>query len=171
MEKLGSADFVNQKKKKNDGLTACLWNDLMKILKKIFFFRETLTSPWAEFRAKFRPLGRLFCPNRPLGWALIKSPYLSWLCSTSQNLLIQNIIDRLKKIIVTLQNGLISCQTTVKYITVRTNNVHAACGTTTNSDPTTLYTAWSTINFLNIWARKTFFVITVKFELCGSTTE
>ena len=36
-----------------------------------FFFRETPTSPWAEFRAKFRPLGRLFCPIRPLAWPLL----------------------------------------------------------------------------------------------------
>ena len=39
--------------------------------KKIFFFffffflRETPTSPWVPFRAKFRPLGRLFRPSRP----------------------------------------------------------------------------------------------------------
>ena len=58
-------------------ITTCLWNELMKILKKkkkkkksfFFFYRETPTS-WAPFRAKFRPLGRLFRPSRPLGWAL-----------------------------------------------------------------------------------------------------
>ena len=31
-----------------------------------FFFRETTTSPWDPFRAKFRPLWRLFRPSRPL---------------------------------------------------------------------------------------------------------
>ena len=36
-----------------------------------FFFRETPTSPWVPFRAKFRPLGRLFRPSRPLAWSLI----------------------------------------------------------------------------------------------------
>ena len=36
-----------------------------------FFFRETSTSPWVPFRAKFRPLGRLFRPSRPLAWSLI----------------------------------------------------------------------------------------------------
>ena len=39
--------------------------------KKKFFFRETPTSPWVPFRAKFRPLGRLFRPIRPLAWSLI----------------------------------------------------------------------------------------------------
>ena len=38
--------------------------------KKIFFFRETPTSPWVPFRAKFRPLGRLFRPIHPLAWSL-----------------------------------------------------------------------------------------------------
>ena len=33
--------------------------------KKYFFFRETPTSPWDQYRAKFRPLGRVFRPNRP----------------------------------------------------------------------------------------------------------
>ena len=33
-----------------------------------FFFRETPTSPWVPFRAKFRPLGRLFRPSRPLAY-------------------------------------------------------------------------------------------------------
>ena len=35
-----------------------------------FFFRETPTSPWVPFRAKFWPLGRLFRPSRPLAWSL-----------------------------------------------------------------------------------------------------
>ena len=35
-----------------------------------FFFRETPTSPWVPFRAKFRALGRLFRPIRPLAWSL-----------------------------------------------------------------------------------------------------
>ena len=43
--------------------------------KKIFFFfffflRETPTSPWVPFRAKFRPPGRPFRPSRPLAWSL-----------------------------------------------------------------------------------------------------
>ena len=45
-----------------------------------FFFRETPTSPWVPFRAKFRPLGRLFRPSRPLAWSLlltfIKLPFV-----------------------------------------------------------------------------------------------
>ena len=35
-----------------------------------FFFRETPTSPWVPFRAKFRPPGRPFRPSRPLAWSL-----------------------------------------------------------------------------------------------------
>ena len=39
----------------------------MKILKKIKKkIRETPTSPWPQFGAKFRPLGHLFCPSCPL---------------------------------------------------------------------------------------------------------
>ena len=60
--------------------------------KKIFFFffRETPTSPWVPFRAKFRPLGRLFRPSRPLAWSLvillslIASDYQLYLSITSQ---------------------------------------------------------------------------------------
>ena len=54
--------------------TACIcvvteWK-WVSLKKKKFFFRETPTSPWAPFRAKFRPLGRLFRPSRPLAWSL-----------------------------------------------------------------------------------------------------
>ena len=55
-----------------------------------FFFRETPTSPWVPFRAKFRPLGRLFRPSRPLAWSLvillslIASDYQLYLSITSQ---------------------------------------------------------------------------------------
>ena len=35
-----------------------------------FFFRETPTYPWVPFRAKFRPLWRLFRPSCPLAWSL-----------------------------------------------------------------------------------------------------
>ena len=38
--------------------------------KYFFFFRETPTSPWVPFRAKFRLLGRPFRPSRPLAWSL-----------------------------------------------------------------------------------------------------
>ena len=41
----------------------------------LFFFRETPTSPWVPFRAKFRPLGRLFRPSRPLAWSLALESY------------------------------------------------------------------------------------------------
>ena len=69
--------------------TACIfvvtewkWVPLKKKKKKyifffFFFFRETPTSPWVSFRAKFRPLGRLFRPSRPpyLGpWPWVKPP-------------------------------------------------------------------------------------------------
>ena len=55
-----------------------LFGDRMKMSlpkkkKKIFFFfffRETPTSPWVPFRTKFRPLGRLYRPSRPLAWSL-----------------------------------------------------------------------------------------------------
>ena len=36
----------------------------------VFFFRETPTSPFAQFRVKFWPLGQLFRPSRPLAWSL-----------------------------------------------------------------------------------------------------
>ena len=42
----------------------------MSLPKKIFFFRETPISPWVSFRAKFRPLGQLFGPSRPLAYSL-----------------------------------------------------------------------------------------------------
>ena len=58
-------------------------NDLMKILQKKFFFRETPTSPWAQFRAKCWPLVQLFHQNRPLGLALVLARgchgYYSWM--------------------------------------------------------------------------------------------
>ena len=58
--------------------TACIcvvtewkWVSLKKKKKNFFFFfRETPTSLWVPFRAKFRPLGRLFRPSRPLAWSL-----------------------------------------------------------------------------------------------------
>ena len=67
--------------------TACIcvvtewkWVSLKKKKKKkkkffffFFFFRETPTSPWVPFRAKFRPLGRLFRPSCPLAWSLKSS--------------------------------------------------------------------------------------------------
>ena len=54
-------------------LHLCRWVSLKKKKKKKnFFFRETPTSPWVPFRAKFRPLGRLFRPCRPLAWSLYK---------------------------------------------------------------------------------------------------
>ena len=56
-------------------LHLCGWVSLKKKKKKkffffFFFFRETPTSPWVPFRAKFRPLKRLFRPSRPLAWSL-----------------------------------------------------------------------------------------------------
>ena len=45
----------------------------LSLLKKniiIFFCRETPTSPWITFTAKFGPLGRLFHPSRPLAYSL-----------------------------------------------------------------------------------------------------
>ena len=56
---------------------AFVWMSLPKKKKKkkknfFFFFRETPTSPWVPFRVKFRPLGRLFRPSRPLAWSLYK---------------------------------------------------------------------------------------------------
>ena len=42
----------------------------LKKKKIFFFFRETPTSPWVPFRVKFRPLGWLFRPIRPLAWSL-----------------------------------------------------------------------------------------------------
>ena len=50
-------------------VTEWKWVSLKK-KKKNFFLRETPTSPWVPFRAKFRPLGRLFRPSRPLAWSL-----------------------------------------------------------------------------------------------------
>ena len=65
-------------------VTEWKWVSLKKKKKKkkiFFFFRETPTSPWVPFRAKFRPLGRLFRPSRPLAWSLTPSdcpcPHLS----------------------------------------------------------------------------------------------
>ena len=70
--------------------TACIclvtewkWVSLKKKKKKkkffffffFFFFRETPTSPWVPFRAKFRPLGRLFRPSRSLAWSLYLNTY------------------------------------------------------------------------------------------------
>ena len=68
--------------------TACIcvvtewkWVSLKKKKKKkkifffFFFFRETPTSPWVPFRAKFRPPGRPFRPSRPLAWSLISSHF------------------------------------------------------------------------------------------------
>ena len=48
--------------------------------KKFFFFRETPTSPWVPFRAKFRPLGRLFSLSCPLAWSLqsFSAKILDW---------------------------------------------------------------------------------------------
>ena len=45
----------------------CLCGDRMKKSLPIFFFffRETPTSLRVQFRAKFQPLGLLFCPNGP----------------------------------------------------------------------------------------------------------
>ena len=71
--------------------TACIcvvtewkWVSLKKKKKKkkkkiffFFFFRETHTSPWVPFRAKFRPPGRPFRPSRPLAWSL-DSGKLGW---------------------------------------------------------------------------------------------
>ena len=58
-------------------VTEWRWVSLKKKEKKkilffffFFFFRETPTSPWFPFRAKFRPLGQLFRPIRPLAWSL-----------------------------------------------------------------------------------------------------
>ena len=54
----------------------------MKILKKKKkknFFRETPISPWAQFRAKFWHLVRLFRPYRPLGWALVMFEYTQYI--------------------------------------------------------------------------------------------
>ena len=47
-----------------------LCGDRMK-MSLLIFFRETPTSPWVPFRAKFRPLGRLFRPSRPFTYSLI----------------------------------------------------------------------------------------------------
>ena len=50
------------------------WSPQKKKKKKkffFFFFRETPTSPLVPFRAKFRPLGRLFRPIGPLAWSLV----------------------------------------------------------------------------------------------------
>ena len=47
-----------------------------KIFFFFFFFRETTTSPWDPIRAKFRPLGRLFRPSRPLAWSLHMSLFI-----------------------------------------------------------------------------------------------
>ena len=57
----------------------CLYGDRMKLSlpKKTFFFffgggggGESPTSPWVLFRTKFRLLGPLFHPSRPLAYSL-----------------------------------------------------------------------------------------------------
>ena len=42
----------------------------MSLPKKLYFFRETQTSPLVPFRVKFRPLRRLFRPSLPLTYSL-----------------------------------------------------------------------------------------------------
>ena len=59
--------------------TACIfvvteWKWVSLKQKKNFFFSETPTSPWVPFRAKFRPLGQVFHPSRPLAWSLSFAP-------------------------------------------------------------------------------------------------
>ena len=49
-----------------------LWGHSSRVCGISCFFRETPTSTWVSFRAKFRTLGRLFCPSHPLAWSLIR---------------------------------------------------------------------------------------------------
>ena len=45
-------------------------NEMSLPKKYIYIFRESSTSPWVPFKAKFRCLGRQFCPSLPLAHSL-----------------------------------------------------------------------------------------------------
>ena len=79
-----------------------------------FFFRETPTSPWVPFRAKFRPLGRLFRPSRPLAWSLHQE-----ICPERQEELTTYLISVLQiTLYLTSKERNICCSCTIFYISI-----------------------------------------------------